>query len=92
MPAAFEQRLVEAEDVRIGMKRAATLILVAAGADRERQRRMHVDRAVALPGETVAEPEEGPFRGADQPRKGLDLGRRHAADGFRPFRRPVLEM
>ena len=78
-PGAFEQALVELEDVGVGVERAATLILPAAGHGSDRQRRVHVDRAVALAGEAVAEAEVGSLascrRVARRPRSPRPAGR-----------------
>src|SRR5690606_8751025 len=89
---ALDQTLVQPEDAGIGVERAAALILPAAGDGRDRRRRMHVDRAVALAGKTVAEPEKGLFRGAYETRETLDLGDRQTGDGGSPLRRAVLEV
>ncbi len=74
------------------MECAAALVLPRAGHRGDRERRMHVDRAVALAGEAVAEPEVGPFRRADKPGEGFDLLDRKAGDRRGPFGRAGREM
>ena len=90
--AAFEQALVELEDARIGVEGATALISPGPGDGRDGKCCMHGDGAVALPGEAVAEAEEGPLRRAHQPGEGLDLVDGKAGDGGRPFRRPRAQM
>ncbi len=53
---------------------------------------MHGDSAVALAGKTISEPEEGLFRGADQPGEILDLVDGKTGDFRGPLRRLRLQM
>ena len=90
--AALQRPGIELENAGIGVERTAALILPAAGDSRDRERRVHIDRTVSLARETVAKPEEGFLRGADQPREGFDLRNGKAGDGGRPFRRLFAQM
>lgn len=71
--AAHQLRLVEPEDIAIIVEGPAALILPGAENRGDGKRRMHRDCAIALAGKTVTQPEERLFRGADKPRKSLDL-------------------
>src|SRR6201999_3810888 len=73
-------------------ERAAALVLPGADDGRNAQRRMHLRRAVAAAGKTIAETEEGPLGLADQPGERFDLRDRHARDRRGPFRRAGLKM
>ena len=74
------------------MEGAAALILPGACNCRDRRRRVHIDRTIALACEAIAEPEEGLLRRADQPGEFLDLCDRQPGDRGGPFRCPRLEM
>ncbi len=88
----LDHRAVEFPDREIVEEGAAALVLPGAGHRRDRQRRMHLRRAVAAAGETIAEPEEGALGAPDLAGKGLDLRHRHARDRRRPFRRAGRQM
>src|SRR5260370_2972937 len=89
---ALNDRFVEFPDRVIVEERAAALVLPGAGHGRNAQRRVHLRRAIAAAGETVAEAEERPFCLTDQTGEGLDLFHPHAANRRRPFRRAARKM
>ena len=83
---ALDQGLAPVVDRAVVVEGAAALVLPGAGDRRDAGGGVHVDDAVALAPEAVAEAEEGALRRADEPREGLDLVDRKAGDGRRPGR------
>ena len=82
---AFQHILVQHEDARIGVEGAAALILPGAGDGGYAGSGVHVDRAVALASEAVAEAEVGFLGRADEMGEGLDFGDAEPGDGGSPF-------
>ena len=89
---AFDHRLAQLENAAVAVERAAALVRPGAGHRRDRERRMHVDRAVALAREAVAEAEEGPLCRADERGEGFDLRDLEAGDRRRPGRVAAPQM
>ena len=89
---ALKLRLVEREYAGVRMERPAALVLPAARDGGDRQRRVHIRRAISLAREPVAKPEEGALRRADQPRERLYLVNRQPGDRRRPVRRARPQM
>ena len=81
----LDERPIPVVDRPVVVERAAPLVPPGARHRRDAQGRVHVDRAVSLAREPVAEPEEGPGGRADHLRQGLDRIGRDPGDRGRPL-------
>ena len=88
----FDERPVPVVDRAAVVERSAALVPPCARHRRDAEGRVHVDRPVALSGEPVAEPKEGPGGGADHSRERLDRLGRDPGDRGCPLGGPGREV